>query len=200
MHVSRRYPTRLVLAIAIAATVLVIGAAAAFGQGAPRSGSAGQRRRRLRDAGNDGRLAARRGRVVRDRDRRSGVVLRNIRDAVPGLTTVGQATIDGQDPAARDAAIAAAVKDATAQATAAADAAGIQLGSIIDMQVSVMPYYAYPMMGAASGSSPGSTRRWRRYGARPGARRLPRLRERHGHLGVELTPGRPVSARRRSAA
>ena len=37
MHVSRRYPTRLVLAIAIAATVLVIGAAAAFGQGAPRS-------------------------------------------------------------------------------------------------------------------------------------------------------------------
>ncbi len=75
---------------------------------------------------------------------------------VPGLTTVGQATIDGQDPAARDAAIAAAVKDATAQATAAADAAGIQLGSIIDMQVSVMPYYAYPMMGAASGSSPGS--------------------------------------------
>ena len=37
MHVSRRYPTRLVLAIAIAATVLVIGAAAAFGQGAPPS-------------------------------------------------------------------------------------------------------------------------------------------------------------------
>src|SRR6185295_2813139 len=71
---------------------------------------------------------------------------------VPGLTTVGQATIDGQDPAARDAAIAAAVKDATSQANAAADAAGIQLGTIVDMQVSVMPYSAYPMMGNASGT------------------------------------------------
>ena len=154
MHVSRRYPTRLVLAIAIAATVLVIGAAAAFGQELL-IGSAGQRRRRLRDAGNDGRLAARCGRVLRDRDRRSGVVLRNI-GCRAGTHHVGQATIDGQDPAARDAAIAAAVKDATAQANAAADAAGIQLGSIIDMQVSVMPSYAYPMVGAASGSSPGS--------------------------------------------
>ncbi len=77
---------------------------------------------------------------------------------VPGLTATGQGTVDGQDPSARDAAIAAAVKDATAQATAAADAAGITLGAIIDMQVSAMPYY-YPMMGTASGtsgSSPGS--------------------------------------------
>ena len=78
---------------------------------------------------------------------------------VPGLTTYGQATVDGQGAAARDTAIAIAVKDATAQADAAAGAAGITLGAIIDMQVSAMPYYAYPMMGVASGtsgSSPGS--------------------------------------------
>jgi uncharacterized protein YggE len=74
---------------------------------------------------------------------------------VPGLTTVGQATVDGQDSAARNAAIAAAVQDATDQASAAADAAGIQLGAIIDMQVSATPYF-YPMMGTASGTSPGS--------------------------------------------
>lgn len=63
--------------------------------------------------------------------------------------------MDGQDPAARNAAIATAVQDAMAQANAAADAAGIQLGAIVDMQVSAMPYY-YPMVGstAGSGSSP----------------------------------------------
>ena len=189
MHVSRRYPTRLVLAVAIAATVLVIGAAAAFGQGAPPSDQ---------PVGGDGVIrrirattvviTARCRRVVRASGSPlpRGVAAR--RAAVPGLTTVGQATIDGHDPAARDVAIAAAVKDATAQANAAADAAGIQLGAIIDMQVSVMPYYAYPMMGAASGSSPGSTGGGRRHGARSGAGRLPRLRERHGHLGAELTP------------
>ena len=65
--------------------------------------------------------------------------------------------MDGKDPAARDAAIAAAVQDATAQANAAADAAGITLGAIIDMQVSAMPYYyPMPMVGTASGSAPGS--------------------------------------------
>ena len=126
MHVSRRYPTRLVLAIAIAATVSVIGAAAAFGQGplirinrSAAEASPGCRERR--------RLAA-------DVAVSSGTGIAapvwccGTSGAVPGLTTYGQATIDGQDPAARDAAIAAAVKDATAQATAAADAAGIQLG------------------------------------------------------------------------
>jgi hypothetical protein len=155
MHVSRRYPTRLVLAIAIAATVLVIGAAAAFGQGAPdpdRSVSGGG------VSGMSGTTIA----SPPDVAVSSGMGIAapawccGTTGAVPGLTTYGQTTIDGQDPAARDAAIAAAVKDATAQATAAADAAGIQLGSIIDMQVSVMPSYAYPMVGAASGSSPGS--------------------------------------------
>jgi hypothetical protein len=155
MHVSRRYSTRLVLAIAIAATVLVIGAAAAFGQGAPRSDQP------VSGSGVTGMPGTT---VVSPPDASVSSDIGIAAPAwccgasgmVPGLTTVGQATIDGQDPAARDAAIAAAVKDATAQATAAADAAGIQLGSIIDMQVSVMPYYAYPMVGAASGSSPGS--------------------------------------------
>ncbi len=156
MHVSRRYPTRLVLAVAIAATVLVIGAAAAFGQGAPPSDQ---------PVGSDG-VSGVSGTTVAsppDVAVSSGIGIAapawccGTSGAVPGLTTVGQATIDGHDPAARDVAIAAAVKDAAAQANAAADAAGIQLGSIIDMQVSVMPYYAYPMMGAASGSSPGST-------------------------------------------
>lgn len=72
--------------------------------------------------------------------------------SVPGLTTYGQATVDAEGTAARDAAIAAAVQDATSQANAAADAAGITLGAIIDMQVSAAPYY-YPMLGTVSGSS-----------------------------------------------
>jgi hypothetical protein len=38
MNVSRRYPARLVLTLAAAALVLVIGAAAAFGQGSGPSG------------------------------------------------------------------------------------------------------------------------------------------------------------------
>ena len=155
MHVSRRYPTRLVLAIAIAATVLVIGAAAAFGQGAPRSDQ----------PVSGGGVSGMPGTTITsppDVAVSSGIGIAapawccGPAGAVPGLTTFGQASIDGQDPAARYAAIAAAVKDAKAQAIAAADAAGIQLGSIIDMQVSVMPSYAYPMVGAASGSSPGS--------------------------------------------
>ena len=75
---------------------------------------------------------------------------------VPGLTAVGQATVDGQGSEARDAAIAKAVKDATDQANAAADAAGITLGPIVDLQISAIPF-VYPMVGAAAGSSPGAT-------------------------------------------
>jgi uncharacterized protein YggE len=63
--------------------------------------------------------------------------------------------VNGQDTAARDAAIARAVQDATDQAQTAAGAAGIKLGAIIDLQVSAMPFFT-PMMGAA-GSSPGSS-------------------------------------------
>jgi hypothetical protein len=164
MNVTRRYPARLVLALAAAALVLVIGAAAAFGQGAPSSedpsgggvisgitGSTGI------GVGNDVAVSP------PDVSVAPGIAAPawccGTSGSVPGLTTYGQATVDGKDPSARDAAIAAAVQDATAQANAAADAAGITLGAIIDMQVSAMPYYAYPMVGTAtgtSGSSPGS--------------------------------------------
>ncbi|HET7929761.1 MAG TPA: SIMPL domain-containing protein, partial [Actinomycetota bacterium] len=64
--------------------------------------------------------------------------------SVPGLTVMGQATINDQGSAARDAAIAEAVADATDQARAAADAAGIQLGAVLDLQVSAMAA-VYPM-------------------------------------------------------
>lgn len=153
MNVTRRYPGRLTLAIALAATVLVIGAAAASGQEAPR---ADQPVTGAGVSGDPGTTVA----SPPDAGVSSGIAIDpywccGASGAVPGLTTYGQATWDGQDPAARDAAIAAAVTDATAQADAAADAAGIQLGAIIDMQVSAMPSYAYPMVGA-SGSSSGS--------------------------------------------
>jgi hypothetical protein len=164
MNVSRRYPARLVLAFAAAALVLAIGAAAAFGQGVPSSGESSSGGGVSGMTGSTGVAVSGTG-VVGAPD---GVVSSGIAAPawccgptgyVPGLTTYGQASVDAEGPVARDAAIAAAVKDATAQANAAADAAGITLGSIIDMQVSAMPY-AYPMMmGAASetsGTSPGS--------------------------------------------
>jgi uncharacterized protein YggE len=165
MNVSRSYPARLVLAFAAAALVLVIGAATAFGQqGAPSadtSDGAGV-------SGSSGSTGVGVGPDVAvsppDVAVSSGIATPawccgGGTGYVPGLTTYGQATLEGQEPAARDAAIAEAVKDATAQANAAASAAGITLGAIIDMQVSASPYYAYPMMGVASGtsgSSPGS--------------------------------------------
>jgi len=71
---------------------------------------------------------------------------------VPGLTVMGQSTIKNQGGAARDAAIAEAVADATDQAQAAADAAGIQLGAVLDMQVSAMAI-VYPMEGTVSPDS-----------------------------------------------
>jgi hypothetical protein len=166
MNVSRRYPARLVLSLAAAAVVLVIGAVAAFGQegapsGNPSSGGGISGMTGSTGVGVDTPIAV----TPPDVAVGSGIAAPawccGTSGYVPGLTTVGQATVDGKDTAARDAAIAAAVDDATAQANAAADAAGITLGAIIDMQVSAMPYYyAYPMMGTAtgvSGSSPGSS-------------------------------------------
>jgi hypothetical protein len=162
MKVSRRYPARLLIAFAGAALVLVIGATTAFGQGTtpsedPSDGGG--------VSGATGSTGVAVGTVTTvsspDLSVGSGIAAPawccGTYGAVPGLTTVGQATVEGQDPAARDAAIAVAVQDAIAQANAAAGAAGITLGPIIDMQVSAMPYY-YPMMGASSGSgsSPGS--------------------------------------------
>ena len=155
MNVSRRYPARLSIAFAAAVLVLVIGAAAAFGQGSAPSGGSGS-------TGSTGVGVASPTTVsAPDVAVSSGIAAPawccGASGVVPGLTTFGQATVEGQDPAARDAAITVAVQDAMAQANAAAGAAGIQLGAIIDMQVSATPYY-YPMMGGAAGSgtSPGS--------------------------------------------
>lgn len=169
MNVSRRYPARLVLALAAAALVLVIGAASAFGQegapsGDPSTGGGSSGVTGSTGVGVDTPIAV----MPPDVAVTSGIAMPGwccggATGYVPGLTTYGQATVDGKDPADRDAAIAAAVQDATAQANAAADAAGITLGAIIDMQVSAAPYYYdYPMVGIAtgasgsSGSSPGS--------------------------------------------
>ena len=164
MNVSRSYPARLVLAIAAAAAVLVVGAATASGQEVPSSdhdSSGGGVSGTTGSTGVDVGTAIA---VSPDYPVSSGIVAPSwccgTSGSVPGLTTYGQATVDGKDSADRDAAIAAAVLDATAQANAAADAAGIALGPIIDMQVSAAPYYYdYPMLGTASGtsgSSPGS--------------------------------------------
>lgn len=75
--------------------------------------------------------------------------------AEPGLTVVGQGEMHGQGTAARDAAIAKAVADAVDQAKTAAAAAGIQLGAIVDLQVSATPI-VYPLEGGAGGSTTGS--------------------------------------------
>ena len=160
MNVSRRYPGRLFVALVIAVAALVIGAATAWGQSAP-SGSPSTGGGVSSSGGSSG-VSVSSGTAVATA---AGVVSSGIvapawccgtTGSVPGLTVVGQANEVGQGTTARDAAITRAVQDATDQARTAADAAGIKLGAIIDLQVSAMPLY-YPMMGGASGSSPGST-------------------------------------------
>lgn len=164
MNVYRRYPARALFALAAAILVLVIGSASAFGRGTPSSSD---------DRADAGGVSGTRGYTGVDGVSAiaasppdvavgSGMAMPawccGTSGVVPGLTTVGQADMDGQGQAARDAAIAAAVRDATAQANAAADAAGIQLGAIIDMQVSAMPYYyamAEDSPGSVSPESPG---------------------------------------------
>ncbi len=163
MNVSRRFPARLVLALAAAAAVLAIGAATASGQEVAPSDQASDGGGISGMTGSTGVAVSGTGAVLGAPDVAvsSGIAAPawccGTSGYVPGLTTYGQATVDTEGSAARDAAIAAAVQDATSQAHAAADAAGITLGAIIDMQVSATPYY-YPMMGVASGSgsSPGS--------------------------------------------
>jgi Protein of unknown function (DUF541) len=159
MNVSRRYPGRLVFALAAAIATLVIGAATAWGQTAP-SGSPSTGGGSSGSSGSSS-VSVSSGTAVATS---AGIASTGIAapawccgatGSVPGLTVVGQATVDGQDPAARDAAIASAVQDATDQAQTAAAAAGVDLGAIIDLQVSAMPFFT-PMMGGASGSSPGS--------------------------------------------
>ena len=149
MKVYRRYPARALFALTAAALVLVIGAAAAFGRGTPPVPGKGATAIAVSPPDT----------VVGSGMAVAPTWCCGSGGTVPGLTTYGQATMDGQGQAARDAAIAAAVKDATAQANAAADAAGIHLGAIIDMQVSAMPII-YPMaedVGGVSTGAPGST-------------------------------------------
>lgn len=160
MNVSRRYPGRLLLALAAAVAALVIGAATAWGQTAPAGGpSTGGD---LAGSSGPSGISVSSGTGVAAS---TGIVSSSIAapawccgatGSVPGLTVVGQATVHGQGTGARDTAIASAVKDATDQAQAAAGAAGIQLGTIVDLQVSAMPFFI-PMMGATGGSSPGSS-------------------------------------------
>lgn len=70
----------------------------------------------------------------------------------PGLTATGQAVVAGAS-AARSSAIARAAADAVSQAKAAAHGAGISLGRIINVAVSV-PGYPYPLpIGAAARAS-----------------------------------------------
>ncbi len=167
MNVYRRNPVRALFALTAAILVLVIGAATAFGRGTPvqpanqpdAAGVSGMRG----STGVGGATAI----AVSPPADGVGYALDmptwccgGGTGMVPGLTTSGQAVMDGQGQAARDAAIAEAVKDATTQANVAADAAGIQLGAIIDMQVSAMPYY-YPVAkdtggAVASSGTPGA--------------------------------------------
>lgn len=149
MNTSRR----LLGAVAVALVALAIGAATAAGQAAPTSASVTPSATGIATSG-----------AVSSGIGTSDAVSTGI--ASPawccgatgetlGITTVGQASVDGQDAGSRDAAIAKAVQDATDQAGAAAGAAGIALGAIVDLQVSAAPF-AYPMLEASTGSSPGS--------------------------------------------
>jgi Protein of unknown function (DUF541) len=167
MNVYRRYPARASLALATAVLVVVIGAATAFGRGTPsqandRSNAAGVSASQV-SIGTGGATAI--GVSTSASSVGYGTAMPSWccgggTGMVPGLTTSGQAVMQGQGQDARDTAIAAAVKDATAQANVAAGAAGIQLGAIIDMQISAMPYY-YPVAqdiggGVVSSGTPGA--------------------------------------------
>jgi len=81
-----------------------------------------------------------------------------------GVTATGQAAVTGTGAAARASAIAKAASDAASQARAAAQGAGISLGRIINLDVSVPGYpYPIPLGAAARGSVPAGT------GVTPGA-------------------------------
>ncbi len=75
-----------------------------------------------------------------------------------GLTAIGQAWAPGAGTAARASAITRATTDAVRQARAAAQGAGISLGRIINVDVSVPGYpYPLPMGAAASAGIPSRT-------------------------------------------
>jgi hypothetical protein len=153
MNTSRRFPRRITLILVACAAVVVVGAASAAGQSGSSGGASssdGVASRSVASTPMDLPIAA--------------PAWCCVTGSVPGITVVGQATIKDQGTQARDAAIAEAVADATDQATTAADAAGVQLGAVLDLEVSAMPVVypvmegvAYPEIGKDSASSPGST-------------------------------------------
>lgn len=176
MTPSRRFPSRLAMTLVGLVAVLVVGAASALGQSAPSTDASSPT--------GGGRIATgapgvRSSRAVAEESGTISVgssaptsVMPSIASpvawccttgSVPGLTVMGQATIKDRGEAARDVAIAEAVADAMDQANAAADAAGIQLGAVLDLEISAMPI-VYPMeeiappdAGIAAGSAGGST-------------------------------------------
>jgi hypothetical protein len=157
---SMRSPSRLAMTLVAVAAVLVVGAASALGQPAPSndvSSPAGEGRSATGPPGVSYSGAPTEGSITSSFGLAAPAAVTSsiaspvwccTTGSVPGLTVMGQATIKDQGAVARAAAIAEAVADATDQAKAAADAAGIQLGAVLDLEVSAMPV-VYPMEGIA---------------------------------------------------
>ena len=184
MNLWRKIPRRLAMTLVACAAVLIVGAASALGQSGSSRDASSPAGGRPSGAGASSVIrsgtATNASRVGPVAGTAQAVVSSSIAPtawccatgSVPGLTVMGQAVIEDQGQAARDRAIAEAVADATDQARAAADAAGVQLGAVLDLEVSAMPVI-YPMEGIASpdtriaegsaagssgaGSAPGST-------------------------------------------
>src|SRR5262245_13984803 len=156
MTPSRRFPSRLAMTLLALVALLVLGAASALGQSAPSTdASSPTGGGRLGTGGpgvsSSGALTEESGTISPAsavRSIASPVAWCCTSGSVPGLTVMGQATIKDRGEVARDAAIAEAVADATDQAKTAADAAGIQLGAVLDLEISAMPI-VYPMDGIA---------------------------------------------------
>jgi hypothetical protein len=171
MSPSRKSPGRLVIMTAVACAVLLMAAATALGQtgssdepsGPAPQGPSGAGAPRVTDSGTASNASGI-GPVAAIAPTAEGSPIASpawccTTHSVPGLTVMGQATIEHQGSDARDAAVAEAVADASDQAHAAADAAGIHLGAVLDMQVSAMAV-VYPMEGTVrpdSGIAVGST-------------------------------------------
>jgi hypothetical protein len=171
-----RFPSRLAMTLVALVAVLVLGAASALGQSAPWTAASSPTAEGRFGTGAPG-LWSSGALTEQSRTMFAGSpaptsVIPSIASpvawcctsgSVPGLTVMGQATIKERGEVARDAAIAEAVADAMDQAQTAADAAGIQLGVVLDLEISAMPT-VYPMeaiappdAGIAAGSAGGAT-------------------------------------------
>lgn len=175
MNPSRKIPRRLAMTVLACAAVLILGAASAVGQSGSSREASSPEGGGPSGAGASGIIASGTATNASHLSPVAGTAQAVVSSpiaptawccatgSVPGLTVMGQAQIRDQGQAARDRAIAEAVADATDQAKAAADAAGLQLGAVLDLEVSAMPI-VYPMEGIASagtgiaaGSAVGST-------------------------------------------